>query len=267
MPASLQWAIGFALVAMACSGPLRRPLVIGPSGPIALAVITWNMHAGAGDLPRLVSDLASGQLTGTPPHDYALLLQEAVTGTASDPSALARDRQLSIMFEPVRSNRGRTTGNAILATQPLANTRTISLPRQRQPRAALSATLGVAGVQLFLVNAHLENRVSLWRGLLFSDGPRGRQAEALVAQLPDGPGIAGGDLNTWLGANEPAWRVFATRFPDTPADDLTPTFRDRLVLDHLFFDLPEGWRVQRRVLAETYGSDHRPVIGVITTSF
>ena len=71
-------------------------------------------------------------------------------------------------------------------------------------------------------------------------------------------------MNTMLGAAEPAWRVFSERFPDTPADRPRPTFRDRLVLDHLFFDLPDGWAVTRRVVAERYGSDHHPVIGIVT---
>jgi endonuclease/exonuclease/phosphatase (EEP) superfamily protein YafD len=71
-------------------------------------------------------------------------------------------------------------------------------------------------------------------------------------------------MNTMLGPAEPAWQVLSKRFPDTPADRPRPTFRDRLVLDHLFFDLPDGWTVTRRVVPERYGSDHHPVIGVVT---
>jgi hypothetical protein len=65
-----------------------------------------------------------------------------------------------------------------------------------------------------------------------------------------------------LGPDEPAWRMLLTRFPDTP-DRPGPTFRDRLVLDHLFFDLPDGWTVNRRVVDDKYGSDHHPVIADI----
>jgi endonuclease/exonuclease/phosphatase (EEP) superfamily protein YafD len=54
------------------------------------------------------------------------------------------------------------------------------------------------------------------------------------------------------------------RFRDTPRDPPQPTFHDRLVLDHLFFDLPDGWTVTRRVLKDAYGSDHHPVVAVIT---
>jgi endonuclease/exonuclease/phosphatase (EEP) superfamily protein YafD len=139
----------------------------------------------------------------------------------------------------------------------------IALPRERQRRLALAATIRVAGTGLFLVNAHFENRVSLWRGLVFGDSARKRQATALLAELPDGPGIAGGDLNTSLGPTEPALKVLRARFPDTPAGSTEPTFHDRLVLDHLFFDVPDGWQVERQVLADRYGSDHHPLLGVI----
>ena len=114
----------------------------------------------------------------------------------------------------------------------------------------------------------MENRVSWLKGGLLSDTARGRQAEALLRALPpDEPGIVGGDLNTWLGVHEPAWQVFRRRFPDTPAELLEPTFRDRLVLDHLFFDVPAGWQVTRRVLHDRYGSDHHPVIGVLRRAY
>ena len=109
----------------------------------------------------------------------------------------------------------------------------------------------------------MENRLAWWRAL-FSDAARGEQASALLRELPAGDGILGGDLNTWLGPNEPAWRAMLRRFPDTPRDPPQPTFHDRLVLDHLFFDLPAGWRVSRRVINNAYGSDHHPVIAVLS---
>lgn len=234
-------------------------------GHVALAVVTWNMHAGRGDLPRLVSDLAAGRLTGQPVADYALLLQEVVEGGSSDVLMLARARGLSALYTPVHSINRHVRGNAILATRQLVNGRPIALPRVRQPRAAVAATVEIAGHRLFLVSAHLENRVSWLQGGVLSDRGRGRQAAALLQSLPTAEhGVLGGDLNTWLGPNEPAWRDLARRFTDTPADRLEPTFWDRLTLDHLFFDLPAGWRAARHVIHDSYGSDHHPVLGVIT---
>jgi len=230
--------------------------------PADLAVITWNMNAGRGDLPRLASDLASGHLTGAPPANYVLLLQEAVSGVGVDADELAKTRGLRAFIVPVYEFDGRIRGLAIVSTLPVRETRAIPLPRERQPRMAAFATITVLGHSLFVVSTHFENRVSWLRGGVFGDRARGRQAEALLRALPDGPGILGGDLNTLLGPAEPAWHLLAERFPDTPSD-MHPTFRDRLVLDHLFFDLPDGWTARRRVIPDRYGSDHHPVLGVV----
>ena len=224
------------------------------------------MHAGAGDLQRLVDDLTSGRLAGSPPRDYVLLLQEAVQGGVHDPGVLAHEKNLAFYYIRVREFGGRPSGHAIVSTLPLMNTREIDLPRARQRRSAAEATIDVDGTSLFIVDTHLENRISVLRGALFSDTARGRQAEALLREIPaSGPGIAGGDFNTWLGPNEPAWREFLARFADTPAGHTEPTFRNHLVLDHLFFDLPDGWRAVRRVIRERYHSDHNPVLGLIET--
>ena len=212
------------------------------------------MHGGRGDLRRLIADLEAGRLTSAAPRDYVLLLQEFVNREDVPGSTT---RPLTLFTSPVRS----ATGNALLSTVPLADSRTIDLPRERQPRAAVAASIRIGGEALFIVSTHLENRLGWLRGL-FGDRARGRQADVLLRALPQGRGIVGGDFNTMLGSNEPAWRALRARFPDTP-DRPEPTFRDRLVLDHLFFDLPDGWTVTRRVIRERYNSDHHPVIAEI----
>src|SRR6266850_5208605 len=222
------------------------------------------MHEGRGDLPRFIDDLSSGALTRVPPGDYIALLQEDIESQAQGATAIARARRLSAFFVPVRGNGTRTSGNAILSTRPLENARAVTLLRERQPRAAAVAEVTLAGETLLVVDVHLENRVIWWRGL-FSDIARGRQAVALLQALPqDEHGVLGGDLNTWLGPTERAWRMIARRFPDTPTDPPQPTFHDRLVLDHLFFDLPDGWMAIRRVIKDSYGSDHHPVVAIVS---
>ena len=216
------------------------------------------MHGGRGDLPRLIDDLETGRLTGAPPLEYVLLLQEFID-RGDDAVDRTRRRQLTLFASPVRGR----TGNAILSTIRLEEPRTVDLPRERQPRAAVVATIRVAGETFFVASTHLENRLGWLQGL-FGDRARGRQADALLEALPSrGHGMVGGDLNTMLGPDEPAWRELLTRFPDTP-DEPEPTFRDRLVLDHLFFDLPDGWTATRRVIRDRYRSDHHPVVGEIT---
>ena len=230
------------------------PATVPPGAPL-LTFLTWNTQGARGDLQRFIADLESGVLTGAPPRDYVLFLQEFPNrGQAGVGS---RTHALTLFASPVRG----ATGNAIVSTIPLEEPRTIDLPRERQPRAAVVAEIRVGGQPLFVVSTHLENRLGWLRGL-FGDRARGRQAEALIQALPPGPGVVGGDFNTMLGRDEPAWRVLLQRFPDTP-DRPEPTFRDRLVLDHLFFDLPDGWTVNRWVIDDQYGSDHHPVVADI----
>jgi endonuclease/exonuclease/phosphatase family metal-dependent hydrolase len=261
--APLLGGLALALIPGLTAACAARHAPVVPRGETLLAVVTWNAHDGRGDLPRLIDDLSSGRITGAPPRDYVLLLQEAVEGVED----LARRRGLSVFHVPVFAGMEPTSGTAILSTRPLEDTRTIDLPVERQHRVAAAATIAIAGERLFVVSAHLENRLDLLRGGPFGDRARGRQAEALVDALPpDGDGIVGGDMNTMLGPNEPALRVLLERFPDTPGGRSEPTFRDRLVLDHVFFDLPAGWRGVRRVVRERYGSDHHPVLGVVSAS-
>jgi endonuclease/exonuclease/phosphatase family metal-dependent hydrolase len=245
--------LGVATALAACA---RLPLETPPTGTALLTVVAWNMHGDAGDLANLLDDLAALRLAATP--DYVLLLQEAPDAGRRDVRTLAGVRGLSSAFHRTPE---RTIGNALVSTLPLDSPRPLELPRERQPRRALIATIEAGGIPLFVTSAHLENRLGWMRGF-FGDRARARQAAALLRQLPSGPGILGGDMNTMLGPDEPAWRVLLQRFPDTPPRP-EPTFRDRLVLDHLFFDLPDGWTATRRVLADTYGSDHHPVVAVL----
>jgi endonuclease/exonuclease/phosphatase family metal-dependent hydrolase len=235
----------------ACTHALPQP---APTSPALLTVLTWNMHGGRGDLRRLIADLEMGRLTGAAARDYILLLQEFVD---REGAVRSTSRALTLFASPVRG----ASSNAILATTRLEDPRSIDLPRERQPRAAVAATVRVGSEGLFVVSTHLENRLGWLQGL-FGDRARGRQAEVLLQALPPGHGIVGGDFNTMLGRNEPAWRAMLERFPDTP-DRPEATFRDRLVLDHLFVDLPDGWSVTRRVVKDQYGSDHHPVLADI----
>ena len=241
-----------AVASCLVAGCVRTPAAVTiPQAPF-LAVVTWNTHAGAGNLTQLEADLRAGKLSGPAVGDYIILLQEAV-----EPIPSSR----FVFFSPVRAGRGRTTGNAIVSTLPLTEQRPIVLPRERQPRGAVIVRVQVRGESLFVASAHLENRLGLLRGL-FGDRARRRQAQALRDSLPDGHGILGGDMNTMLSPDEPAWRVLVSRFPDTPPQH-EPTFRNRLTLDRLFFDLPDGWHAIERVVPGQYGSDHHPVVAFV----
>ena len=215
------------------------------------------MHRGHGDVRRLIDDIDAGRLPAA--SDYVLLLQEFRDREDRRAEVRSGAHALFTFFSPVRDD----ISNVIAATMRLDDTHTIELPRERQPRSAAAATFRVRGERLFVVSVHLENRLAWYRGL-FGDRARGRQADALIAALPaTGHGIVGGDMNTMLGPQEPAWQALVRRFPETP-DRLEPTMRDRAVLDHLFVDLPASWLMTRRVIADRYGSDHHPLAGDVS---
>jgi endonuclease/exonuclease/phosphatase family metal-dependent hydrolase len=255
-------AVVAAVGLLGSTGCARARVATVSSGPALIAAITWNTHSGRGDIAHLAADLDRGAFTSPAAPASLFLLQEV---TAAEVETLARPRGWATVFVQVRSD-GSRRGNAIVSSLPLANPRVVPLPRVRQSRAAVVARVTIAGQELFVASVHLENRVSWWQGGLFSDHGRRLQAEGLLRALPVvGPGIVGGDLNTWLGPNEAAWRALAGRFTDTSDWPGAPTFANRLVLDHVLMDLPEGWRVTRRVLPDDYGSDHHPVLALVYT--
>ncbi len=162
-------------------------------------------------------------------------------------------------------------GVAILSSHPLRNVRVVELPRERQRRVALVATM--AGMQrdgspweLRVATAHLENRAR-WSRVFDSFGPaRGRQAQALVDALGSGPVVLGADLNTWAPEFvEPALAVMARHFPDSPrpAGATFSVLGVGRTLDHLLFRLDAGQHARVVVADDRYGSDHAPVVGIV----
>ena len=254
------------LLTLGCAAATPTPLSTRTSGlRVVFTVVTWNVHEGRGDLPALIDDLQSGRLTGSPTADYIILLQETIEGRWFDAMAIAEARHLFSVFDTVRPTGRGTSGNAILSTRPLTGIMAIELPRERRIRKALTARIEVEGHTMFAVSTHFENRAK-GVGLVKSGQARERQAVALLQTVPEGTGFLGGDLNTWMGDGEPALRALRGRFSDTPPERLSSTFWAGLVLDHLFFDLPDTWKVALHVIPNRYGSDHRPVVGVILAS-
>ncbi len=191
----------------------------------SLAILTWNVHVGGGDVGEVVARLRGGEFTeGRPVPHFALLFQEAYregsdvpadvpvgypvpraivehppTGVRRDIRSFATSERLHVLYVPSMRN-GTTAvaedrGTAILSTMPLADLQAIELPFERQRRVALAATVGGATPSgdvwhLRLVAVHMDTSLALTRG-----GPvvaRRRQAEALVEAL--GIGRAGPDL-------------------------------------------------------------------------
>ena len=266
----------------------------------AFHVVVWNTHVGAGSIERLIADLRRGALTGgVPVEHFALLLQEVYRGGEAVPATppagsraaratrpgasrrgideVARRSALHAYYVPsMRNGRGAADpedrGNAILATLPLANLTAIELPLERERRVAISADVAgttTAGTpwRIELVNLHLDPRSSWSRIHRSFGGSRALQVDWLLEALrgDHSYAVVCGDFNSWFGgANEPALRMLRERrfLPGALLGEPTPTLPVLgLTLDHLFYRLPSGAAAETRVLADTYGSDHRPLLG------
>jgi endonuclease/exonuclease/phosphatase family metal-dependent hydrolase len=280
-----------------------QPRAASDSGPIdRLAIVSWNIHEGGGDVEDLIRRLRGGEFTGGEPIDhFVLLLQEATRRDDSVPPRAAHgypiprailshpasrdadvhryaDRGFAVLYAPsMRNGAGpEDRGNAIVSTLQLTNSRLIELPLEHQRRVSTAAavegrTTGGRSWRLDLVNVHLDTALALGRGGPFA--ARRRQVAALLDALPsprqfDGEQalVVAGDFNTWMGDGEAAIQLLREAFPNTPAADREPTWRGPLglhaTLDHVFV---RGAVSASRVvrLPNRFGSDHFPLLTIV----
>ncbi|MEZ4412692.1 MAG: endonuclease/exonuclease/phosphatase family protein [Gemmatimonadales bacterium] len=274
------------------------------SAPVRqFAVVSWNQNVGRGDLRRLVADLQAGALTGGEPvQEFVILLQEAyragdeipvrppasapVPAGIRDPDpdgahredilTLARSLGLGFFYAPSMRN-GREEvgepredrGNAILSTMPMEGFRVVTLPHERQRRAAVLATLLVPGhgeseAPIALASLHLD----VWPAILPSlldPSRRNRQAGGFLAAGPaaGSPVILGADLNA-ISPGDPQVMLFRARWPEWEESAPCHT-RGPFCTDYLFTGDMQGWAVSPyRATPESYGSDHLPLVTVLT---
>lgn len=267
-----------------------------------LTVLSWNAHLAEGELPRLVEELQTGKLTGTPVRHFVITVQELYRRgdavPAFDPldrtahAIVPRDPEspdvddfaaslgLSIYYVPSMRNGAalhEDRGNAIVSTEPLHDPIALELPLARQRRVALAAAIDVQtaeGVRrLQIVDAHLEplsSPKSLW---VFKD-PRPAQVRA-IRHLLDQPRftdpanagvILGGDFNTVRGgAGETAYRIAREWGTSLTTEDRRATHMMGR-LDFLFFRLADGWTASTERIDDRFGSDHHPVLGTFARS-
>lgn len=201
-------------------------------------------------------------------------------GDRVDIERLASGRRLGLCYVPSMRNGspgadgfGEDRGNAIVSTLPLSDFTAIELPLERERRVAVAATVrGTASDgtpwSLRFACVHLDSRAdweTFYRG--FGDS-RLDQTRYLIDVLNDDEAIViGGDFNTWfMGAREPAIALMRAHFPQsvTPLETWTargPLWLADRQMDYIFFRLPHGWEGRYCVIRDTYGSDHRPLLG------
>ena len=239
-----------------------------PDGARTLAVLSWNVWIGRGDLVGLITRIRDGAYAaegiprGTP---LVALVQEAYRADATIPDAgngshgrdsyrrrgtdehdiriVAERLALNLRYAPsMRNGEHRSDrGNAILSTLPLLDATATELPLALQRRVAVSASVACGGRTLRLHTAHLDPRGRTARDLLGSGG-RLAQIRGLLDVLALHDGVAhilGADLNLARQRQEPAFRalVDAGFVTGIPARDPTWTHTyhrlPRLILDWL----------------------------------
>jgi len=236
----------------------------------SLAIVSWNVHEGGGDVDDLIRRLRGGEFTaGIPIDHFVLLLQEATRRESGIPVRGPRgypaprritsgpgrqdgdirrfaDGGYAVLYAPSMSNgahegSAEDRGNAIISTLPLREPRMIELPLEHQRRVVVSAVLQARSVsgtprRIELVNVHLDTALAFFHGGPFE--ARRRQAAALLDALHTSPGyresdaatVIAGDLNTWMGGREAAVTLLRNECPDTPVENTSPTWKGPLGL-------------------------------------
>lgn len=217
-----------------------RPAAAATEPIDRVAIVSWNVHEGGGDVDELIRMLRRGELTGGEAvSHFVLLLQEATRRDRAVPARVPRgypvpraiaprrglrdadirrfaDAGYAVLYAPsMRNGLARTPdsaedrGNAIVSPLPLADPRVIELPLERQRRVVAAAAIDgrtTSGVpwRLDLVNVHLDTALALLHGGPFA--ARRRQAAALIdaLRLPERETNGGGP--TVLAGDLNTWR-------------------------------------------------------------
>jgi endonuclease/exonuclease/phosphatase family metal-dependent hydrolase len=270
-----------------------------PAHVDSVAVITWNVHLGAGRIADLVEDLRTGALTGGPVDHFVLLLQEARRGGSGVPAfdtgaraarrlgvgnaraerdivVMSQRLGLHLFYVPSMRNGGRgheaeDRGNAIISTLPIAELTAIELPLLAQRRVAIAATIPLRDLsgrprELRVSSVHLDIGGKLTRPLALFGSGRTEQAGALASALAGAENtVVGGDFNTWSSHRlEGGLGIMQAGFPDFPAGSAEATFHTAGVwprrLDHLFLRARDVAGSAPDRIDDRYGSDHFPVL-------
>ena len=132
--------VAVAILTAACVTAQVETLPTPPQ-QLLLTVVTWNMNAGRGNLPALVTDVEEGRLSGgSAPREIVLLLQEVYRAQIL---AFARRHQLHVIYAPARRQDGEDDdrGSAVLSTPHPDDILVVELPYEKHRRIAVGATL------------------------------------------------------------------------------------------------------------------------------
>jgi len=214
-----------------------------PEANDSLAVFSWNIDVGSGDLLLFLEEevgLSCRDETSEASPSFAhvvVFLQEAFhwspdlppvndqrlgarksrhdphPGGDPDIIEVAEQCGLALIYIPSGRNgvddpgeRLHDKGNAILSTLPLSDFQAIVLPYETERKVAVAATVPLSGSDsLRLINAHLEVTTSFYRVLLTGNRTRLRQTEGLLEALTVPEDGGGRRLPMLLGGDFNTW--------------------------------------------------------------
>jgi endonuclease/exonuclease/phosphatase family metal-dependent hydrolase len=218
-----------------------RPALEPPASIDRVAIVSWNIHEGGGDVRDLIRRLQAGEFTGgAPVSQFVLLLQEATRRSGAVPIGVPRgapvprrvsshqdspdrdvqhfaDEGFAVLYAPSMRNgdgdardehgAAEDRGNAIVSTLPLEDPRVIELPLERQRRVVTAATIAGQSVrsrwQLEIVDVHLDTSLALLHGGPFA--ARRRQVIALLGALRPFWRPSNGTRTTVVGGDFNTW--------------------------------------------------------------
>lgn len=150
-------------------------------------------------------------------------------------------------------------GLAILSRYPLKNTHLVTLPQQvkAEERILAYATINVNGTDVILANTHLD--------ALRTDSNRVVQVQRILQTFAAEklPVILCGDFNNVATAE--TIKLLDTQFNRTCIDNCPgtiPQTNPTRTIDYIAFKNLRWKLISHEVIAETYASDHRPVLAV-----
>jgi len=277
--------------------PVLMASSVEPAEIKRLAVVTWNVHVGGGQ----VEDFVKAHWADRANSGLVLLLQETYRADETVPDSfpkglkvpsairpkprsadvlrLAERLKMSVTYVPSMRNGEATEpgqredrGNAILSTEPISDVRAITLPFGKQRRIAVAATItprGSAIKPLRVVATHFD-----------IGGSRVAQAESFadrIAGFSDLPLVVGGDFNSPGGLRDKAVQAVSKRIPmEACGTGRTFTWPQKFNLlalldfgrfDFLFSNLDSsGLTRQCQTIDDWFRSDHRPVMLIVQPS-
>ena len=217
--------------------------VLAASPEDTIALVTWNVNVGGGDLLSFLdtefrlSCGDKGRASGEAVSPFVLLLQEVyrrsdqlpiVSASALIPWTIDPDERpgeqldiveladrcgLSLVYVPSARNGPDTgarpredKGNAILSTLPLSAPVAIDLPFEAGRKVAVAADIRIRGrPAIRVVSVHLDLAAPLIRMLLTGNQTRARQASGLIEALDLLEGRLPGVSATVVGGDLNTW--------------------------------------------------------------